>query len=70
MPLDFGNMPVPGASSFLGLQDQVVQETDEERKRRMQAMALSQRSGISTPGASALMSGGYGAASGAGGLGR
>jgi hypothetical protein len=62
MPLDFGNMPVPGASSFLGLPDQVKQETDEERKRRMQAMSLGQRSGMGMPGASTFLNPGYGAA--------
>ena len=68
--IDFGNMPVPGASNFLNLGDQVAQETDEERKRRMAQVSLQSRTGISAPGASALMSGTYSGIGGMFGLGR
>lgn len=75
MPLDYGPMSVPGASDLGGLlQGQVAGETEEERKKRMQALASSRLSG-QTPGASSLsMNSGYGAAlsnlGGAAGIGR
>jgi len=55
MPLDYGMMSVPGASDLGGmLQQQVAGETEEERRKRMQALASSRMSGL-TPGVSSLM---------------
>ena len=57
----FGNMSVPGASALMpNLSDQVAGETEEQRKKRMQAMQQSRQE----PGASALLGSGYGAALG------
>lgn len=69
--MDFGNMPVPGASNFLGgLADQVNQETDEQRKRRMQEQSLQQRLGAAFPGASSFLSGSPGLGMSLGAYGR
>ncbi len=54
MPMDFGSMSVPGASSFMSLAEQVAGETEDERKKRMTALQRSQRTGM-TLGASTLM---------------
>ena len=54
MPIDYGSMSVPGASSFMSLGEQVLQETEDERKKRMAALQQSQRTGM-TLGASTLM---------------
>lgn len=55
-------MSVPGASSLLGAQpslsDQVDGESEEQRKKRLQAM----RSAQTQPGANELMGSSYGAA--------
>jgi hypothetical protein len=50
-------MSVPGASALMpSPADQVAGETEEQRRKRLQALQASQ----TQPGASALMGGGYG----------
>jgi hypothetical protein len=52
-------MSVPGASSLMpdqSMAGQVAGETEEQRKKRLQNLQASQQ----TPGASALLGGGYG----------
>jgi hypothetical protein len=54
-------MPAPGASSLMpSPADQVQNETEEQRKKRMQALEASR----SQPGMSAVLGSGYGAALG------
>ena len=61
MAMDFGNMSVPGASALMpSLSDQVAGETEDQRKKRLQALQASKQQ----PGASALLGSGYGAALG------
>lgn len=56
-------MSVPGASNLFGgstgLQSQVADESEEERKKRLVLQAQQRLLGT-TPGASSLMSSGYG----------
>ena len=55
MPINYGSMSVPGASDLgLSLENQVVDDTDELKKKRQQAMLDARRSGLSV-GASTLM---------------
>lgn len=57
------SMSVPGASNLFGgstgLQSQVTDESEEERKKRL-ALQAQQRLLGATPGSSSLMSAGYG----------
>ena len=52
-------MSVPGASNLMpSPADQVANETDEQRKKRLQAMQMAR----TQPGMSAVLGSGYGAA--------
>lgn len=52
-------MSVPGASALMpSPADQVMNETDEQRKKRLQALELAR----TQPGMSAVLGAGYGAA--------